>query len=430
MPLFGKKENPESQKLLEHYCRPDRYRTVGSLGEGGIAEVENRFDTWLGRAVAAKKLKPDCADNPILVRAFINESKLIGYLNHPGIVSVYDTFLDKNGSPCYTMKLLDGELLSDVVKHEARRSDSLSRLLEVFIRLCETLAYAHDKGVIHLDLKPDNIMVGRYGEVMVMDWGNARLYDPAPYRATMEKHVPAADVQEQFREEKGFIMGTPGYMSPEQTWVERGELDPQSDVFSAGVMLYEMLTAVNPFDDDDSNAAMEKVRTVTPRLAHEINPDVPRRLSQICERMIERSTGRRYRTFHEVLDDLQEFRTSGQAFAVREYPAGAVIFREGDPGDYAFTVVSGTVEVFKTVDGRKVKLAVLGRNEIVGEVAIFTRETRTATVAALEPTVIRIMGHEEVERELAKLHPWVERMVSALSKRFMQLNDRMARTER
>jgi CRP-like cAMP-binding protein len=139
--------------------------------------------------------------------------------------------------------------------------------------------------------------------------------------------------------------------------------------------------------------------------------------------MIEKMPDARYRSFHEVLQDLNELRNSGRLFDTKYYGAGEVIFHEGEDGTYSFIILSGKVDISKTVDGRRVSIAELGKDEIVGELAIFSDEPRSATVTALEPTTIRIMKRQEIDRELEKLAPWVGSMISGLSDRFIELNE-------
>jgi serine/threonine-protein kinase len=430
MALFGKKNDPA--KLLKAFRKGDRYRKLDLLGEGGLARVSGQFDSYLNRVVAVKELKEENFENPHLLKLFVNEAKLIGYLDHPGVISVYDTFLQEDGALCYTMKLNTGRKLTDILAQHAdaeafRRS--LPLFLDIFVKLCETMAYAHDRGVVHLDLKPDNIMIGRYGEVMIMDWGNARLFDRQPYEAYLKEHVSDFEKYEFGEEEKGMIVGTPLYMSPEQTNSSRDALKPASDIFSLGVVFYEMMSGRTPFVGEDVLVLMSAVRSEDPMPLHEVNPDVPRRISQICSTMLEKGLTDRYVSCKDVLKHLIECRNSGQAFAVRQYLPGATIFREGEPGTFSFTILDGRVEIFKETAGRKTILAVLGKGEIVGEVAIFSKMPRTATARAIDPTTIRIMVREDIEKELEKLSPWVGQMLTGLCQRFAAQNERIVSLE-
>ncbi len=433
MALFRGKRDEAVSKILNMYRRPHRYRTLKPLGEGGLAYVSSCFDTYLSRVVALKALKEENLANSFLVQSFVNEVRLLGYLHHPGVVSVFDTFVLDKGCISYTMTLVEGDSLAQLLDtdnmFQVGPRLQLAEAYNIISKLAETMAYVHDRGVIHLDIKPENIMVGRYGEVMLMDWGNARLYNPEPYMKYLTSHTEDPESMVIESEKQGMVLGTPLYMSPEQTTMSRNLLTPGSDVFSAGIVLYEMLTGVRPFLATTADEAMHKVRKHQPQPVRELNTDVPLRLSQICMKMLEKDPLERYPDFREVALDLSELHTSGQGFSSHTYEPGEVIFREGDAGEYAFTVVSGVVEISKQVNSERKVLARLGKGEIVGELAILTDHPRTATATAVERTVIRVMGEEDVKRELEKMSPWVGEMIRALSERFIGINDRLAKVD-
>lgn len=419
MQLFG--GSPKKDDKYSLLRDPDRYKMMGFLGKGRTADISTAFDSRLGRIVALKQLRQQQEDNPESGSAFLTETKLISYLDHPGVVSIYDSFILDEDNPCYTMKLIAGNNLAWDLSTKTR-----GQLLSVFIKLCETLAFVHDKGVVHLDLNPENIMLGEYGEVFINDWGNARIFDPRPYHEYMKlvKDAPPPP-DDAFAQSSSH---TPLYMSPEQTSGDRTALTPSSDVFSMGIILYQMMTGRLPFYSEDLTILAQQICQLNPPAMHEVSPEIPWNLSQICSKMLAKDPFDRYHSFHEVLIDIDKFQNSGQAFAMRTFATGDILIREGDPGDYAFTILSGSVEVSRMIDGEKKVLATLGKDETIGELAIFTRETRTATCTALEPnTVIRIMDRASVEKELQKLSPWVENMITGLSRRFMDLSDTLAK---
>jgi serine/threonine-protein kinase len=432
MTPFGRKKGKSENPLLplEFFKKKKRYYFLERIGEGGLGQVSSYFDTYLNRVIAVKELKAEHRSRKNCLQSFINEAKLISYLDHPGVVSVYNTFFWDDHSLCYSMKMIEGTSLGDFMVAQSPLSRSpffVSPCLEVFKKLSETLAFVHDRGVIHLDLKPDNIMIGRYGEVMVMDWGSAHLYDRSAYFDYLKRYTGKASLGQFEEEARDVILGTPMYMSPEQTCSSRDQLTPASDIFSVGIIFYEMMTGQHPFPAQELKVLMQQIRGYEARLLHEVNPDIPRRLSQICARMMAKEPRERYASFHELLSDITEFQNSGQTFSTRIFKPGETIMTEGEPGDYAFVILLGRVGVVKTVEGRSRIIAELGRDEIVGELALFSNQPRTATVIALEMTTIRIMSRQDVERELEKLHPWVSRMVTGLSNRFIGLNEKLAR---
>jgi serine/threonine-protein kinase len=273
-------------------------------------------------------------------------------------------------------------------------------------------------------------MVGRYGEVMIMDWGNAFLYNPAPYRAYLEGVAEGLSLEEFEPQERGVVVGTPLYMSPEQTCSRRSSLRPSSDIFSLGIVLYEMITGAVPFTAETFPELAQRIRDENPTPLHEVCPEVPKRLSNICSTMLQKDPINRYGSFQEVLADIADYRNSGQAFSSRSYHPGEIIFKEGDDGEYAFTVLSGKVEISKKSDARDVVLAQLGKGETVGELSIISKIPRTATARAVEATTIRVMGRPEVEAELEKLSPWVGDMIAALCRRFVAQNDRIVNLDK
>lgn len=421
-------KNKERKELLKGFQKASRYHLIDSLGKGGYGDVTRHFDNHLNRTVAVKTLNVESQNNPRRLRSLINEARLISYIDHPGVVSIYDAYIDSDGNFCYTMNVIQGEDLGTILMRQGEEELTLPQRLQVFTRVCETLAYVHHKGVIHLDLKPNNIMVGPYGQVLVVDWGNARLHDPTQYEAYL-RSFDSADKMSDLEEVENYVSGTPPFMSPEQTQQERSTLTPSSDIFSAGVLLYQILTNRYPFSIKSVKKFLEQLHNVEPPPPHKIRPNVPLRLSQICLKMLEKSTQDRYQSFHEVLQDLEDFSNSGQAFATRHYGPGEVIFKQDDEGDYAFLIVSGLIEITAEVEGERRFLATLGDGQIVGELAIFNKEPRTATATTIVPTTIKIMTREDIDQELEKLSPWIGRIITSLSSKFVNLNSRFLSLE-
>lgn len=413
MQLFQSHPNDTAKSLMVR----ERYRTLGLLGNGRFADVFSCFDRALNRIVALKQLRPDFRDDVTIVKAFINETKLLSYLEHPGIVALYDSFIGEEKTPCYTMKLVKGNNLRRDYGTKTR-----GQLLGIFTKLCETMASVHDRGVIHLDLNPENIMLGSYGEVMITDWGNARLFNEKPYTEylTLVRDAPPPPTDTQQQQCKTTFSR---YYAPEQLTEERESLTPSSDIFSMGVLLFEMMTGKMPFSAATPAELTHQICTQVIPALQACCPEIPSTLSGICSKMVEKDPFLRYHSFHEVLIDIDHFQNSGQAFSKRKLKAGEILFNEGDLGDYAFMILDGNVEVSRTIKGKKRVLAHLGREEIAGELAIFTHQPRSATIIALKECTISLLTRASVEQELQKLSPWVQRMVSGLSERFIKLND-------
>jgi serine/threonine protein kinase len=216
-------------RLREAIDVPDpgpRYQVHELLGRGGMGAVYRATDTTLGRDVALKVLTV-AGDAPEIASRLAKEARVLARLEHPGIVAVHDAGILEDGRPFYVMRLVQGKRLDDFAR-DARRGDKL----RVFLSVCDAVQYAHARGVIHRDLKPDNIMVGEFGEVLVLDWGVAKLRGGTPV-------LPPHDVSQGTAD--GMIVGTPGFMAPEQAAGGAANADERSDVYGLGAILSSIL---------------------------------------------------------------------------------------------------------------------------------------------------------------------------------------------
>jgi serine/threonine-protein kinase len=230
----------------------ERYHDLEALGAGGMGEVFRVHDRQLNRTVARKVLRATLSERAEIVERFVQEAQTTAQLQHPAIVPVHELGQHDDGRLWFTMKEVKGDTLTLKIRtlHAASRrgrwsaagdGTTLRQLVSVFHEACQAMAYAHHRGVIHRDLKPDNIMVGRYGEVFVMDWGIAKVLDPGvdePMTLTPRKQT-----------REGRVTGTPAYMCPEQAWAQPS-LTPQADVYSLGAILYEILAGRPPYQGE------------------------------------------------------------------------------------------------------------------------------------------------------------------------------------
>lgn len=242
-----------------------KYQIVGEIARGGMGVILKGHDTDLGRDVALKVLDPELAKNPAVVSRFVEEAQIGGQLQHPGIVPVYELGLMADESPYFTMKLVKGRTLSALLSQRKSTADNRTRLLAIFESVCQTLAYAHSKGVLHRDVKPANIMVGAFGEVQVVDWGLAKvLHRGGVADEERAKHslftiietVRSGPGSSGSDSMMGSVMGTPAYMSPEQAQGEIEKLDERADVFSLGATLCEILTGRPPYEGSDAEPTL------------------------------------------------------------------------------------------------------------------------------------------------------------------------------
>jgi serine/threonine-protein kinase len=246
-----------------------RYQVVDEIARGGVGIVQRCHDVDLGRDVAMKLLREDRLGDVSVLNRFVDEARIGGQLEHPGIVPIYDVGLEDDQRPYFTMKLVQGRTLSSLLAERRDVTQDRPRFLQVFLQVCQTVAYAQSKGVIHRDLKPANIMVGAFGEVQVVDWGLAKML---PKRPTSDLRSPIRDVPDgasgregsdpvasaqsrgvvsaSGQSECGDVMGTPAYMPPEQAQGDVARLDERADVFSLGAILCELLTGEPPYPGD------------------------------------------------------------------------------------------------------------------------------------------------------------------------------------
>jgi len=280
----------------------DRYLIGETLGWGGMAIVHQATDVQLQRVVAVKRLRPEYAAQSDIRQRFFAEAEILANLDHPGTTSVFEAGLLPDGDCFYAMKKVRGKTLGELM-HERIPEDLLDRsnrahFIEIFIRVCQAMAAAHKQGVIHRDLKPENLMVDDFGVVYVMDWGLAK-------QLVEDDDGKQSDSQ---RTRVGAVMGTPAYMSPEQASGHAAESDRQTDVFSLGVMLYEILTGVNPFRGESAVESMKGVMYHEPDSPRKYNPRVDRTISAITMKALDKDPFRRYRSAVELAEDLRRYR--------------------------------------------------------------------------------------------------------------------------
>jgi serine/threonine protein kinase/formylglycine-generating enzyme required for sulfatase activity len=287
----------------------ERYEVRGPLGRGGMGVVERVFDRVLQREVAVKRLRRTRGS---ALPRFLAEARLVAALDHPGIVPVHDAGLDERGRPWFTMPLVSGTSLA-VVLALARDNQggwSRERVLGVLQKTCEIIAYAHARGVVHRDLKPANVMLGAFGEVLVLDWGLALLAEGEPEPpADGEDSTPLPSRAGEHATRRGALVGTPAYMPPEQAAGGRAGIGPQSDVYAIGAVLYHLLAGRAPYSEvGPSNEAVARaVRSGAPVPLELVAPNAPSELVAICARAMARESRARYAGMGELAADLRAF---------------------------------------------------------------------------------------------------------------------------
>lgn len=273
-----------------------RYRIERRIAVGGMSSVYLAHDESLDRNVALKILSlPDASGN--LAPRMLREAKIVAQLEHPGIVPIHDVGTLPDGRVYYTMKLVQGQTLDQIVATPANLNDRL----RIFLRICEAVAFAHSHGVLHRDLKPSNIMVGPFGETLVMDWGiAARLREAGP----ASSNILRGDVNLPSITQDGVIVGTPGYLSPEQASGITDKIDHRSDIYGLGAVLYYILTARSPIPDLAVTVAIDRAIRGEIAAPRTVDDRIPRRLEAICLKALSLRPEDRYQSVDSLTRDI------------------------------------------------------------------------------------------------------------------------------
>jgi serine/threonine protein kinase len=272
------------------------YRLMEPLGAGGMGEVYLAEDTKLGRRVAVKILPPPLASDPERLHRFEQEARALAALNHPNIVTIYSVE-EAAGIHFLAIELVEGTTLAKKIPDGGLPLDPF---LDLAIPLADSLAVAHQSGIIHRDLKPGNVMVSEDGRVKVLDFGLAKL------RRDQPSSGDESEMSTDLLTGEGRVVGTVAYMSPEQLKSER--LDPRTDIFSLGVLFYEMTTGDRPFHGDTSAEVMSSILRDSPSPLKEIRRELPDDLGRILRRCLEKDPERRYQTALDLRNELEDLR--------------------------------------------------------------------------------------------------------------------------
>lgn len=407
-----------------------RLITGEKFQEGGMSLLMNAIDTNLMRQIAMKITRDEKIKDDYELSRMVVEAQITAQLDHPNIIPIYELGLDKKDRLFFTMKKVRGKVLYELINEKdlSQRTDKdIFHLIQIMIKVCDAVSYAHSKGVIHRDIKPDNIMVGSFGQVYLMDWGIARI-KKGGVSDIAKMELPEIKKRKQFsmREEvQGNIFGTPCYMSPEQARGDLDSIDERSDVFSIGATLYEILTGLRPIPGDSLRDMVINARICEiPPPDERVDFPLPLGLIRITMKAMSKEPADRYQSVEELKNDLENFLEGSERFPGHTYRPGALIVREGDIGHEAYIIRSGKCRAFKTINGEKVELRIMGSGDVFGETAILTEKPRSASVEAVDNVTVAVVKSQYFKEEL-DTGSWLGPFIRTLAERFREADQRL-----
>lgn len=395
----------------------ERFRILRHHASGGLGEVMVAVDGELNREVALKRIRAQWSDDPQARQRFLVEAEVTGKLEHPGVVPVYGLGIDPSGQLFYAMRFIEGDSLRDASQRfhlsrregaETERALELRKLLSRFVDVCQTIEYAHSRGVVHRDIKPDNILLGPYGETLVVDWGLAKTTadeERFPTGDAADLPLQTASGSASAPTAMGSIIGTPAFMSPEQAAGAVDSIGPHSDIYSLGATLYFILCGKTPLEASESCSGkttgmvelLQRIVEGEIPVVHEVDPQVERPLSAICAKAMSGAADGRYPSAAALADDLERYLADQP---IKAYPDPWYVKAQRWARRHRTAATTSLALTILTVVGLVVFSSLLGAKQIELEETnrdLFAAQQRATTAA--ETALQRQAEAEQRQRE-------------------------------
>jgi serine/threonine protein kinase/Flp pilus assembly protein TadD len=365
-----------------------RYEIRSKLGAGGMGEVFLAHDAMLDRKVALKILPPELASNQNRMRRFTQEAKAAAALNHPNIAHIYE-ISEHEGMHFIAMEYVDGSTLREAIHRERIGIPKLLRYLQ---QVAEGLTKAHAAGIVHRDLKPDNVMITRDGYPKILDFGLAKLTEPLTPKPMTSHAEATTEVLSRPLSRPGLVMGTVGYMSPEQ--VQGHPVDHRSDIFAFGCLLYEAATGQRAFESESTIDTLHKIVHTPARLVRDLNPSAPADLTRIVRRCLAKDPDDRYQSIREAAIELRDVRRDleGAVEVKTSVPLATVTSTERNAatvdGTPRSTSPSSAEYIFAGIKRHKLATAVVLATIVLGSIAIAAYLYLRSTAVAIDSIAV------------------------------------------
>ncbi|MCH2176587.1 MAG: serine/threonine-protein kinase [Lentisphaeria bacterium] len=420
--------------LLNRNPHEDQYDVVSEISQGGMGVLYQVFDKNFRRNEAMKVLLPEYKYDKALLKSFLREARITAQLEHPNIIPVHDLGELPGYGVYFTMKKVQGETLNDILNElESENPAYIEKydyfsLLAVFRKVCDAVSYAHSQGILHRDIKPHNIMVGDFGEVILMDWGLAKEINE---ESEEKLDLTITEYPLNMNDTHLILKGSPGYMSPEQAG-DGDTLDIRSDIFLLGATLYHIFTFIPPYIGTSIQSILDKARAcrfklpINNELSHQ--SIIPDDVMRIIQKAMNSDKQLRYQSVVELIQDLDLVIHGKMNIDQKHIPAEEVFINEGDFGNECYIILNGSVAVYKGNWGDgEVMLSKLSKGDIVGEMALITNAARSASVRTLEDTNVIVIEKDIFNANLNRLPKWMGGAFNALATRLNELDEKMAR---